>query len=677
MSKYEKLGNFLLFEKLEDDRLSKNFLAGQIADNQIQQIQVIKKFDPSLSTMPDFVLDLNQEFEIVKSLANPNIVRPKAFVREKSDFAAVFDYMEGKSLRAVLARCDRDNYPFSADHALLIGSRLCSALEYLHSKKGNDDRLLHGFVSPETIFVTYDGEIKLQYLGLVQALMKFPAGREKLFHDFKDYIAPELLQHNRLDKAADVYGAGLVLFEMLTGEALFAKGRDIQLSQVLNNAQLFLTSGDRAPLPDEIKKVLSQALSVDPAGRYSAIADMRKALDQILFTSDYAPTTFNLAFFMNSLFRENIDQEHKNLDGFKKTDVAPYMKEETAPQRKAEHPVGAEAAKDVASISMVFDRHDAMGEPQLFGEQTGVKEKSKMPLILGAAGVVAVIGVLAFLLFKPASPATTTVQKTPPAPTMTPSERLADAAERQKLQEEAQKAQEDARQKDVALKELQAKMDAMIKQQQKQQKENPAAAPAIDTATIQQMQEQARRLEEEKKKQQALAEEKLKAAQQPPVSSAPPPDTAQQQPAEQKPVQVAAATPVAPAPAANNPPAQPVQQSPSPVENADAKPATAVKEGDTVDLTPDVVRPELTKRVNPAYPPAAQRKRIEGTVICSALISERGDVEDVKVLRGAGGSSGLNEAAQQSIRQWKFRPAVKDGKRVKVWMTYPIVFKLD
>jgi protein TonB len=96
-----------------------------------------------------------------------------------------------------------------------------------------------------------------------------------------------------------------------------------------------------------------------------------------------------------------------------------------------------------------------------------------------------------------------------------------------------------------------------------------------------------------------------------------------------------------------------------------------------VELTPDMVKPELVNRVNPTYPHAAQARRIEGTVILSILVSESGDVADVKVLRPAGGTSGLNEAATSAVRKWKFRPGVKDGKRVRVWVTYPIVFKLQ
>ena len=84
-----------------------------------------------------------------------------------------------------------------------------------------------------------------------------------------------------------------------------------------------------------------------------------------------------------------------------------------------------------------------------------------------------------------------------------------------------------------------------------------------------------------------------------------------------------------------------------------------------MDLTPDVVKPEIVSRVNPAYPRMAQQKKVEGTVIISILVSEQGDVTDARVLREAGGSSGLNEAALAAVRKWRFRPAVKEESALK------------
>lgn len=669
MAKYEKLGGYLLFEKVDEDKLSKNYLAGQFSGNQIQSICIVKKFDHSLSTLPDFILDMNQEAEILKQLANPNIIRASSFVREKSEFGAIFEFVEGKSLRSVLTKCSQDGFPFTVDHSLLVASRLCTALEYLHSKKVNDQRLIHGYVCPEVIHVTYDGEIRVQYFGMARSLMKFPAGRDKFFHDYKNYLAPEIMNLNKLDKGVDTFGAGLVLYEMLHGEPLYAKGRNVNPADAVESAQMNTTSGERVAVPDDLKTLLHQALAVDPTQRFGSVADMRKALDLLLFSSEFSPTTFNLAFFMHTVFRDTIDEENKNIAAYKKTDVAQHVKEEPPPPLKPEHPVGAAPAKDIPPIPVGADRSAApsLGQPEIFGA-TEETEKSKMPLIIGILVVIAAIAGIGYFAFKPPSQTPTQQQAGPqPQPALSPEQIKAQEAERAKLQEEASKAQEEAKKKDEELKALQAKLDQLIKAQEdaakKQQASGSAApapaAPAVDTAAIKKLQEEAKRLQEEKQKQEELAEQKRKEAEQAAAAQAAAQLAQQQQPQP------------APAEQAQEPPPQPVSEAPAP-------PAVEeVHEGQEVELTPDVVKPEIMNRVNPAYPPIAQQKKIEGTVILSVLVSERGEAIDARVLRGAGGQSGLNEAAIDAVKKWKFRPAVKDGKRVRVWMTYPIVFKLQ
>ncbi len=679
MSKFERLGTFLLFDKVEEDKISKNFVAGQIHNNQVQQIHWVKKFDHSLSSMPDFVLDMNQEIEILKALSNPALIRPGDIVKDKTELAAIFDYFEGKSLRSVLQKCTQEGYPFTADHALLIASRVCAALEYLHSKKVKDQRLVHGYVSPDSVFITYDGETKLLYLGLAQLLLRNPATRDRFLQTHKNHLAPEVFQNHKLDKATDVFGTGAVLYEMLTGEALFAKGRDISIQQAVNQATMHNQSGDKIPVPDEIKKALHQALSPDPAQRFSSIGDFRKILDQQLFTSDYSPTTFNLAFFMNSLFRENMDQEGKNIKDYKKLDVATFVKEEPAPviPAKAEHPVGAEAATDMPVAPVAMPR----SVPSFGGKEDfePAKEKSKTPMFVGILIAVAVLGVAGYLFLKPAPPAD---QGQKQSASITPEQQKAVDAERARLQQEALEAQEEAKKKDQQLKDLQTKLDQLLKAQ-KDPKATAATTP-VDTAAILQLQQQAKKLEEERKRQEALAAEKLRAAAAPPVQ-------VETQP-EPKPIETKTET------IAQNQPSQnpPVQEEPAKNESvqkqdsptvSQAQPAVSkpvpepeaadVSEGDVVEMASDVVKPEIVNRVQPTYPPVARKQKVQGTVILSILVSETGEVADIKVLRGAGGSSGLNEAALSAAKKWKFKPGVKQGKRVKMWMTYPIAFKLE
>jgi protein TonB len=95
-----------------------------------------------------------------------------------------------------------------------------------------------------------------------------------------------------------------------------------------------------------------------------------------------------------------------------------------------------------------------------------------------------------------------------------------------------------------------------------------------------------------------------------------------------------------------------------------------------VDAGGGVTRPELVEssRVDPIYPEAAQRAGLEGLVVLRATIDERGRVGDLQVLRGLG--LGLDEAAVAAVRRWRFRPATRDGRPVKVLYILSVYFRL-
>jgi protein TonB len=119
-------------------------------------------------------------------------------------------------------------------------------------------------------------------------------------------------------------------------------------------------------------------------------------------------------------------------------------------------------------------------------------------------------------------------------------------------------------------------------------------------------------------------------------------------------------------------------QAPAPVvpqPTAAAPAARVVREGDVVDVGELDTVPSITRRAAPIYPVMALRQRVEATILVTALISEGGDVIDVKVLRGDP-RFGFEDAALRAVRATKFSPAVKDGKRVKTWFPLPVAFKL-
>jgi protein TonB len=88
----------------------------------------------------------------------------------------------------------------------------------------------------------------------------------------------------------------------------------------------------------------------------------------------------------------------------------------------------------------------------------------------------------------------------------------------------------------------------------------------------------------------------------------------------------------------------------------------------------DVHAPELVSRIEPIYPDAARRARLEGLVVLDAIIATSGEIEDVRVMRSA--NALLDSAAEDAVRRWRYRPATWNGRAVRVLLRVTVVFRL-
>jgi protein TonB len=133
------------------------------------------------------------------------------------------------------------------------------------------------------------------------------------------------------------------------------------------------------------------------------------------------------------------------------------------------------------------------------------------------------------------------------------------------------------------------------------------------------------------------------------------------------------------APAASEPPPAPAPAS-APAEIVPAPvappPAPTVKLGDLVSSGRGVVPPALVTMARPSYPPLAKRQRIEGDVSVEVLVDENGNVAQARIVKRVAQNVGLNEAAEAAARTARFKPATKDGVRVRMWFTLTFPFRL-
>jgi len=625
---YEQFGPYILFKKLESDALSELWRAAQIENGQLGSLVALRRFTGG--NREALAASAANARNIVGNLTGTTFAKHQVIdVINGTPFIA-HEYSGGRSLRHIVNRARGGNgitpNPIPIDQAIVIAEKVALSLATTADLRFGSERLCHGALIPQFVWITDDGEIRVagQQLG---AGMMASLKDARVASEIGRYFAPEYQSSGQTTKSAEVYSMGAMLYFLVTG----AEPPDGLTASAFTQAVKAAKTMVGAPVPDDIRVIIEKSLSIDAAPRYGSIADMKQAISALATSGKYSATTFNLAFYMSNLLKKEYEGETLDRDKEMKVNVAPYIETATPP---------APAAAAMPSAPMFGAIED--------------KPKSKAPLAIAAALILAGVGYGAYYMSTKSKPAAKTAAPVPVAAATIPpakpqiisqplvaapapsSAATATAAADPAAQK---KAFEEAVQKKLQDELMKLQSDYTKSLQQQQSKKAPvqvaSAAPVSAPATAQSEPSAAQ-----------LDQQRIAQNRQEPTALAPVTQT------------------VAPAAAA------PAPQAATPVQGA-----RVVHEGDVVDIGDLDTVPSITRRAAPVYPVMALRQRIETTILVTALINERGDVIDVKVLRGDP-RFGFEDAALRAVRATRFSPAVKDGKHVKTWFPLPVAFKL-
>jgi TonB family protein len=649
----EEFGNYLLLKKLREDALGETFRAGKVGRDGIEQVVLLRVLNGQGMDGERLWQRVSSRTTVQQALRSPNIGTGVDLGKVRSYPYAAYDYISGKNLATLFAQAARLRQPLPADHALLIAERLALALAAAYETRVQDERVLHGFVVPHLAMISNEGETRLLGFEVAPGLRELWAAGWR-DEDLRGYLAPEATASAAPVKSDDVYSLGVILFELLSGERLPAAAAGSYATAI----DEMVLPNDGTQLPAGIAALLKKSL-VPREQRIPDAITWHKAVAQLMIEGHYSSTTFNLAFFMHSLFRDEIDRENQEIESEKKLELP----------RPAAVPVAAAAAAAAAGAA---PRPGGAGGDMR--ERTGVRDAAwaaggagagaaaaapnRTPLWIGlAAVVVAALAGGAFFAFgrsaKPPAPLPV-AQPAPAAAAPSPEEAAKNAAA---LQAQIQQMFE-ARSKDMESK-LKGQYDDQIHQLQQKLDESRRAAAG----------------ESERDRSRT---ERAAAAAAPAAESAPSPTPAHtESPAA---THAAAVTPP-PSPAAREaavpPPTSAASVAPppaaAPVAAAPAASQPQIQTGDLVQAGPGVVGPKITFRPEVRYPAAARRMNKSAEVMVKVLVDERGRVQQVS-LSGAAVGLGFDEAALDVARRSNYVAATKDGVRVKMWTVMKITF---
>ena len=252
----------------------------------VQKLLVVKELKDELKGDPEFVTMFLDEARIAARLNHPNVIQTYEVSDDGEHPQIVMEYLEGQSLAAVAGRVKRKNVPL--DFSLYVIAQTAAGLHYAHELKSFDGTplgIVHRDVSPHNVFVTYDGLVKVVDFGIAKAADSAGVTRTGVFKGKVTYAAPEQLESKPVDRRADVFALGVMLWEAITHQRIAAGEPEIAVMKRRcegNDPKVREAAPDA---PEELCRIVDKAMALRPDDRYATAQEMRLAIEAFLETS--------------------------------------------------------------------------------------------------------------------------------------------------------------------------------------------------------------------------------------------------------------------------------------------------------------------------------------------------------------------------------------------------------
>ncbi len=279
----EKLDRFELLAELASGGMATVFLARLLGVAGFQRLVAIKRLHPHLAREQEFIEMFLDEARLAAKIHHPNVV-PIQEVGESRGYYLVMDYVEGDTLARLLTKGTAEGKKLvGPDVVIRIVLDTLAGLQAAHDLPGDDGKpldIVHRDVSPQNVLVGVDGIAKLTDFGVARASARLSTTRTGQLKGKLSYMAPEQARGELVDRRADVFAAGIVLWEGLSLRRLFrGDGEAEVLTKILNQPIPSLRSV--APtVPAALDAVCMRALARDRDERYGSAAEFAEALEK-------------------------------------------------------------------------------------------------------------------------------------------------------------------------------------------------------------------------------------------------------------------------------------------------------------------------------------------------------------------------------------------------------------
>ena len=257
------------------------YLGRMAASAGFSRLVAIKRLHDTLSEDREFVAMLLDEARLTERIRHTNVVDILDVVVRDGAFALVLEWVEGASLSVLFKRARKAHEPIPLPIVLAIMQGVLRGLAAAHEARAEDGQplgIVHRDVSPQNVLVGVDGIPRIIDFGVAKASGKLESTRPGEIHGKYRYMAPEQLMGRPVTAQADVYAAGVIMWELLTGRRLFDGDDERAVCAAVIQGDIRKPSVASAGVPPELDAVVLRATARELSSRYFDAREMLAAL---------------------------------------------------------------------------------------------------------------------------------------------------------------------------------------------------------------------------------------------------------------------------------------------------------------------------------------------------------------------------------------------------------------
>lgn len=358
-----QLGKYQLVAEIARGGMGIVYLAVAQGPARFSKLLVVKELKPEFVEDETFLEMFLEEARLAARLSHPNIVQTYEVGEEEKRHYIVMDYLDGVTLARLLRR---KAALFTRNMHLRVICEILAGLHYAHTLKdfdGTDLGIVHRDVTPQNVFITFDGTAKIVDFGIAKALDSSIETRTGVLKGKPAYMAPEQIAGD-VDPRADVFSAGVMVWEAVAGQRMWAKKGDVEVLASMLKGEVPSIREYVPEVPDELAKIVERALAKNRDERFQSAAELQEALEEFL-ASDPTATMREVGRVVREIFSEERASTRSKIDAhlarLKAGTVAADKLPSLLPPPDTKTPTGHPSSSERSLVSGMSGTHTPAG----------------------------------------------------------------------------------------------------------------------------------------------------------------------------------------------------------------------------------------------------------------------------------------------------------------------------